>query len=170
MKNLNRKEQLNLMVLRNMKKSNTIISLGKVIIIISTLALLSCQPYINEKWDELPGLIGEWDNIKSLPDIESWINAHIKYKDESKDFWQYSSETLLWGHGDCEDKAILFCAMANKLFNKKPMLALYYYNYYKYHAEAVYNKTEYFSLAGECYLIWLWNYNEIANEIEKHRF
>lgn len=36
-----------------------------------------------------------------------WVQSHITYKSEEKDFWKFPNETLTDGFGDCEDGAIL---------------------------------------------------------------
>lgn len=143
-----------------------------LIIFLIMILFFSCNPYLEREWDKLPELLLEWDEINSFQDIEVWIFSNIKYKKDNKDYWQFPDETILKETGDCEDMALLFCAMSNKLLHKKPMLAKYYYtNYNKYHVESIYNKIEYMAkLKGNSYLINLWNYNEIAFEIEMHRF
>jgi hypothetical protein len=40
-----------------------------------------------------------------------WVNCHIKYQSEEKDFWKFASETIVDGFGDCEDGAILLACL-----------------------------------------------------------
>lgn len=64
-------------------------------------------------------LDGGFDNDLSLAEIghiNDWVHHNIEYDHDvyiddnnniREEFWQYPSETLNLGHGDCEDKALL---------------------------------------------------------------
>lgn len=70
---------------------------------------------------------GAWnwvlDHIRYPPGPPMWEDLHIEYRftwgvlpiprfaSVSRDFWQYPSETLAAGMGDCKDSAILLCSM-----------------------------------------------------------
>jgi len=47
--------------------------------------------------------------------IESWVSS-LRYIDDREahympEYWQYPSETIRLGHGDCEDLALLLCSL-----------------------------------------------------------
>lgn len=57
-------------------------------------------------------------NIPLTQSSLDWVQSHITYKSEEKDFWKFPNETLDDGFGDCEDGAILLACLVlarNKL-------------------------------------------------------
>jgi len=135
-----------------------------LIIVLMIVIFFSCEMPQYLTWDEIEDL-SDFKQLKTLHDIKTWINLNIKYKSDNGEFYQYPQETLDKRSGDCEDFSSLFCAMANKILNKQPML-----KYYTDHVSARYNEHEYFHVddAGdfEKYI----PYENIGFEIEMHRF
>jgi transglutaminase-like putative cysteine protease len=48
--------------------------------------------------------------------IKNWVVDHISYRYDREaygvpDYWQFPSETIRLGHGDCEDFALLLCSL-----------------------------------------------------------
>jgi len=60
----------------------------------------------------IPVFKGTYDEIASQ--ALTWVNKHIKYVSEGKEFWQFYFETLFRKQGDCEDGAILMHAIMLK--------------------------------------------------------
>lgn len=57
-------------------------------------------------------------------DITVWISNNISYKDDPTGYTQSPQETLDLGTGDCEDAALLFCALTFKYLGIKCNIVL----------------------------------------------
>ena len=84
---------------------------------------------------------GEWCEIREFvqPDNAPVINQpagdawgcldfvcrNISYRSDVGEFWQFPSETLLRGHGDCEDSSILLASMIRRFTNAYVVLGNY---------------------------------------------
>lgn len=55
--------------------------------------------------------------------VDAYVNKNIRYQSENKDEWATPAETLRRGYGDCEDIALLKCAILNSL-GKKPAFVI----------------------------------------------
>ena len=77
-----------------------------VLIIVAVLVLSTC---IDPLWDfpEIPSL-----GLQTTQDVMQWVADYVTFQSDSihypaDDYWQSPAQTYVWGHGDCEDFAIL---------------------------------------------------------------
>jgi hypothetical protein len=92
---------------------------GLMILGIILIASLSCTLYRS-----LPDYGAE-----NLEELTYAIYDNIEYLYDVDDEWQYPEETIELGTGDCEDFALLFCAMANDQFGVEPDMSILMYRY-----------------------------------------
>jgi predicted transglutaminase-like cysteine proteinase len=119
-------------IVRAQARCNEVISEwspGKVVMIGS--AILSRSPldrpdqavrYVTSDTDEIKAAVqaifstGWKKHYNDLDALREWVATNISYKDDRanfgvNDYWQFPVETLERGSGDCEDFAILLCAL-----------------------------------------------------------
>lgn len=81
------------------------------------------EGYLGDEWqiivnhpsiiDRSQSIVGDSTNVmEMLRSIYDWITDNIAYPTSSSAIPQTSVETLYFGRGDCDDQAILFCALA----------------------------------------------------------
>lgn len=89
-------------------------------------AVLSCTG----GWTNATDLDEYWADLRRMYD---WVRANIVYSYDTPtlvirdrmysswhdDFWKYPQETIMDGHGDCEDQALLLCSMIRNYNHKK---------------------------------------------------
>jgi hypothetical protein len=104
-----------------------------LIFFIAFMLLTSCA--MNNKQLIVP-------DFSSKAEASAWIFKNIKYVSDYdywkvQDRWQTPQETLDLRHGDCEDMAILFLAVADQDFGEKGSLVMTECKTTGYHAFAV---------------------------------
>lgn len=72
---------------------------------------------------QLADLRLEVAGLESVQGVDIYINGNVLYRPEREDEWTSPAETLMRGHGDCEDPALLKCAVLNAM-GKEPALVI----------------------------------------------
>ena len=99
-------------------------------ILFVVLALTGCQQVLDEVTDDEYGdrysnialYYGDFSSIQNEKDIPLWINSHIRYL--ASDNLQTLAECMRSGHGDCEEKALMYLNIMYIVFHKKGELCV----------------------------------------------
>jgi len=94
------------------------------------IILTGCQQMVNEAYDTNYSdrycgfnlYYGDFSSIQNEKDIPLWINSHIRYL--ASDNIQSLYECVVSGHGDCEEKALMYLNIMYIVFHKKGELCL----------------------------------------------
>lgn len=99
-------------------------------ILFVVLVLTGCQQVLDEVTDDEYGdrysnialYYGDFSSIQNEKDIPLWINSHIRYL--ASDNLQSLYECVVSGHGDCEEKALMYLNIMYIVFHKKGELCI----------------------------------------------
>lgn len=92
--------------------------------------------------------------VSNLQNVRFYVANNITYVSEVGDNWQLPEETLMLGHGDCEDFAILFMYLAYKYLELETYMVIYAIpvtQYIVYHAIVETNSIFYEPQTGMVY-------------------
>lgn len=99
-------------------------------ILFVVLALTGCQQVLDEVTDDEYGdrysnmglYYGDFSGIHYENGVAGWINTHIRYQASSH--LQTLAECMESGHGDCEEKALMYLNIMYLVFHKKGELCV----------------------------------------------
>ena len=82
------------------------------------------------QWHEIREFVQPFDPSvvgaqAAIWDCLDWVCRNISYREDIGEFWQFPSETLARGEGDCEDSAILLTSMLRGFTNAYVVLGDY---------------------------------------------
>lgn len=99
-------------------------------ILLVVVTLTGCQQVLDEVTDDEYGdrysgislYYGDFSSIRYESGIAFWINSHIHYQASSH--LQTLAECVASGHGDCEEKALMYLNIMYIVFHKKGELCV----------------------------------------------
>jgi len=83
-----------------------------IIIVLFSSCVMSPDEHYSNMFSDIPLETTLVYSFYHWYDIADWIADNINYKKDITDYAQTPQETLDLGTGDCEDAALLFCALA----------------------------------------------------------
>jgi hypothetical protein len=89
---------------------------------LAALLLIGCAAFYE------PPLPLECYELTTYREITYWVYVNVRYEPDPEyyDDWKLPGRTLADGAGDCEDRALLWCAIVNEVLGEAPMLTTWY--------------------------------------------